>query len=182
MEEQKMNEKESLELIAQMIRVTKQSIGSGSGNKFLMYGYTAAILSIVIYALVYFTGNSAWSAGWFLMFLPFLVSSVREKALFVLTVLTMIVLGFVIGRVNFGLMMPLALLYCGMGTSITGLVIKESSLTYFPLLALVTAIYMFMTIPSLHTPMVWQLYFGGSFVVVMIVPGHILNAKCKKIC
>ena len=27
-----------------------------------MYGYTAAILSIVIYALVYFTGNSAWSA------------------------------------------------------------------------------------------------------------------------
>ena len=43
MEEQKMNEKESLELIAQMIRVTKQSIGSGSGNKFLMYGYTAAI-------------------------------------------------------------------------------------------------------------------------------------------
>ena len=74
-----MNEKESLELIAQMIRVTKQSIGSGSGNKFLMYGYTAAILSIVIYALVYFTGNSAWSAGWFLMFLPFLVSSVREK-------------------------------------------------------------------------------------------------------
>ena len=55
MEEQKMNEKESLELIAQMIRVTKQSIGSGSGNKFLMYGYTAAILSIVIYALVYFT-------------------------------------------------------------------------------------------------------------------------------
>ena len=68
MEEQKMNEKESLELIAQMIRVTKQSIGSGSGNKFLMYGYTAAILSIVIYALVYFTGNSAWSAGWFLMF------------------------------------------------------------------------------------------------------------------
>ena len=204
MEEQKMNEKESLELIAQMIRVTKQSIGSGSGNKFLMYGYTAAILSIVIYALVYFTGNSAWSAGWFLMFLPFLVSSVREKrnrpkvvtytdrminetwrvigALFVLTVLTMIVLGGVIGRVNFGLMMPLALLYCGMGTSITGLVIKESSLTYFPLLALVTAIYMFMTMPSLHTPMVWQLYFGGSFVVVMIVPGHILNAKCKKIC
>ena len=79
MEEQKMNEKESLELIAQMIRVTKQSIGSGCGNKFLMYGYTAAILSIVIYALVYFTGNSAWSAGWFLMFLPFLVSSVREK-------------------------------------------------------------------------------------------------------
>ena len=70
----------------------------------------------------------------------------------------------------------------GMGTSITGLVIKESSLTYFPLLALVTAIYMFMTMPSLHTPMVWQLYFGGSFVVVMIVPGHILNAKCKKIC
>ena len=53
MEEQKMNEKESLELIAQMIRVTKQSIGSGCGNKFLMYGYTAAILSIVIYALVY---------------------------------------------------------------------------------------------------------------------------------
>lgn len=79
MEEQKMNEKESLEFIAQMIRVTKQSIGSGSGNKFLMYGYTAAILSIVIYALIYFTGNSAWSAGWFLMFCHFLSAAYGRK-------------------------------------------------------------------------------------------------------
>ena len=39
MEEKKLNEKESLELITQMIRQSRRNMVVGSGNRFLLYGY-----------------------------------------------------------------------------------------------------------------------------------------------
>ena len=39
-------EKESLELISQMIQMTKENLERGSGNVFLIYGYAAVVLSI----------------------------------------------------------------------------------------------------------------------------------------
>ena len=49
MEEKKFTEKESLELISQMIQATRKNLVKGQGNYFIIYGYTAAILSIIIY-------------------------------------------------------------------------------------------------------------------------------------
>ena len=51
MEEKKFIEKESLELISQMIQATRKNLVKGQGNYFIIYGYTAAILSIIIYTL-----------------------------------------------------------------------------------------------------------------------------------
>lgn len=202
MEEKKLNEKESLELITQMIKQSRKNIAVGSGNRFLLYGYSAVILAVVVFALVYFTGNRLWAALWFAMFLPFVYTTLYDRkhrptvitytdrminetwkvigTLFIITVLTMMILGYVVGSVNFGLMMPLALIYCGIGTSITGLVIKDSVLAYLPLFGLIFAIYMLMTLPALHTPVTWHLYFGISFLIMMVIPGHNLNAKCRK--
>ncbi len=39
MEDRKLNEKESLELITQMIRNTRRNLDAGSGNMFLLWGY-----------------------------------------------------------------------------------------------------------------------------------------------
>lgn len=203
MEEKKLNEKESLELITQMIRQSRKNIGTGSGNRFLLYGYLAVVLAVVVFALVSITGSSVWAAAWFLMFAPFIYTTVHDRkhrptvitytdrmidetwkvigTLFVITVLTMMILGYALGSVNFGLMMPLALIYCGIGTSITGLVIKDSVLAYLPLFGLVFAIYMLMTLPALqHVPATWHLYFGISFLIMMVIPGHNLNAKYRK--
>ena len=45
MEEKKLSEQESLELISQMIRSTRKNMEVGSGNQFLYWGYfTAALL------------------------------------------------------------------------------------------------------------------------------------------
>ena len=60
-------EKESLELISQMIQMTKENLERGSGNVFLIYGYAAVVLSIVVYAAVYITGRPLWNALWFLI-------------------------------------------------------------------------------------------------------------------
>lgn len=202
MEEKKMTEKESLELVFRMIQATRQNLGKGSGNYFLVYGYMALILSVAIYMLLYVTGNTLWAVGWFLMFLPMIVIAFRKKenkplvvtytdsmvkkvwqvigSLFSLTIFVMLVLMFIMGKYDFVLMLPLSLLYAGIGTAITGLVIKESCLVYGSFVGFVFAIYMLMSYTlNGSAEMIWNLYFGLSLVVMMVVPGHVLNNKIK---
>ena len=46
MEERKLNEKESLELIAQMIQNSKKNLQVGRGNQFILWGWIGAITSL----------------------------------------------------------------------------------------------------------------------------------------
>lgn len=48
MEERKLNEKESLELIAQMIQNTKNRLETNCGMPFLFWGYTTLFVSLPI--------------------------------------------------------------------------------------------------------------------------------------
>ena len=57
MEERKLNEKESLELIAQMIQNTKNRLETNCGMPFLFWGYTTLFVSLLIWFLVVTTGN-----------------------------------------------------------------------------------------------------------------------------
>ena len=200
MEEKKLNEKESLELITRMINSTKENFKVGSGNVFLLYGYASVILSVLVYFVNSWTQNSIWSLLWFLMFVPMVISMVQKKpkekpvvtytdrtigniwrvisALFILTVVLMVVLGFYFRSINFSLMLPLSLLYTAMATSITGVVLKEKALTLFPLLGFVFALYMMMAFSmGQHAANVWNLYFGLSMLFMMVIPGHLLNSK-----
>ena len=69
MEEKKITEQESLELIARMIELTKENLEVGRGNQFLYFGYFAFVLSIVVFACVKLTQNNHFSGLWWLMFL-----------------------------------------------------------------------------------------------------------------
>ena len=69
MEEKKITEQESLELIARMIESTKENLEVGRGNQFLYFGYFAFVLSIVVFACVKLTHNNHFSGLWWLMFL-----------------------------------------------------------------------------------------------------------------
>ena len=60
MEEKKLSEQESLELISQMIRSTRKNMEVGSGNQFLYWGYFTAALSVLLFLLVYYTGDARW--------------------------------------------------------------------------------------------------------------------------
>ena len=57
MEERKLNEKESLELIAQMIQNTKNRLETNCGMPFLFWGYTTLFVSLLVWFLVVTTGN-----------------------------------------------------------------------------------------------------------------------------
>lgn len=104
-------------------------------------------------------------------------------SLFVLTVVIMSLLAFHYGGVNFSLMLPLSLLYSGIGVSITGIIIRSRVVMWSPLVGFCFAIYMLMAY-TLHQAVTidWYLYFGLSFVVMMVLPGHYLNRKARNVC
>lgn len=158
MEEKKLTGAESLELISRMIETTKKRMEVGSGNKFLLYGYSAVALSVAVFLLVRFTGDPRWNFAWFLMFIPGMVDAAASRkrrpavvtymdgvlsgmwwivgALFFLTVIVLCAMAFVYGVADFSLMLPLGLLYACFGTSVTGIVIKEPWLVCMPLVGL----------------------------------------------
>ena len=79
MEEKKLTGAESLELISRMIETTKKRMEVGSGNKFLLYGYSAVALSVAVFLLVRFTGDPRWNFAWFLMFIPGMVDAAASR-------------------------------------------------------------------------------------------------------
>lgn len=206
MEEKKLTEKESLELITQMINSSKQKMEVGNGNQFLYWGYFTAILSVLLFTLISLTNSYIWTWGWMLMFgvWPLIAYKKRQKPAAVVTYTDKVinqvwqVMGWMFGftfitsgviefilyhQANFITMLPLSLLYCGLGVSITGIIIQERWMIYSPLVAFIICIYMFtMLIHNEPVTIVWYLYFGFSFVIMMIIPGHILNHKGKQSC
>ncbi len=64
MKEQKLNERESLQVITAMIERTKQRLHLGDGNILLMWGYLTVTISILVSTLLYFTGNVMWNWLW----------------------------------------------------------------------------------------------------------------------
>ena len=67
MEERKLNEKESLELITRMIQNTKDRMAENSGTPFLLWGYVTVIISLLVWFLLKETGNNNWQFLWFLL-------------------------------------------------------------------------------------------------------------------
>lgn len=67
MEERKLNEKESLELIAQMIQNTKNRMETNCGMPFLLWGYTTVFISLLVWLLVTYTQNNNWQYLWFML-------------------------------------------------------------------------------------------------------------------
>lgn len=205
MEDRKLSEKESLDLITQMISASKQNMEVGSGNVLLYWGYTTAILSVVLFALVTYTQDYLWSWGWMLMFAVGPIITYKQRGremrvvtytdktirkvwqvfgqMFWLSFVLMALFGGIHDQWDFILMLPLSLLYCGLGVSINGIILREKWMTYSPVVAFAFVIYMLMELISDEPGRaLWYLYFGFSFVVMMIIPGHILNRKAKRQC
>ena len=205
MKEQNLTEKESLELISRMIQQTKQNLKVGSGNTLLYYGYTAVIISIAVYVLCYFTSAMAWHNLWFLMFVPMIYEKISRKkkrvsvvtyidkavknvwsvinSLFILSVATIIVIGFITNVIILIPMMPLSLLYVGIGTACTGVITNEKSMTYFPIISFIISIYMLIYLLANGSfGIEWNLLCGLGFLTMLVIPGHILNRKSLKQC
>ena len=67
MVERKLNEKESLELITQMIKNTQRNVDVGGGNQFIVWGVSILATSIVVLGLLFLTENHLFQFAWFLI-------------------------------------------------------------------------------------------------------------------
>ena len=79
MEERKMTEKESLELISQMITKSRVRLERQAGWPLVLWGVAAALMGIAVWAGVKFTGNAAWYTLWFLLLIVFPIHWIWAK-------------------------------------------------------------------------------------------------------
>lgn len=190
MEERKLEAAESLALIGRMIENTRSRMVRNSGRPLLAWGYATVLTTLVVWGAVAYFQDGRWNylwmllplLGWLLMWLT------REKApegavrTFVDRVIGIVwlVMGlsawFVSMLSLFSLMrLPILfiiLLLMGMGTTITGLIIRFKPVIAGGIAAIAIAPF------SMIAPNMWQpLLFIAGFTVMMIIPGHILNYK-----
>ena len=203
MEEKNFTEKESLELISSMISKTRQRLEVGSGNVFLYYGYSALAISVATFLVSYLTGSHIWNVLWFLMFVPMAVimgKSQKNKPevttytdrmlentwkivglLMILSVAVIAVNGFFTKVFCFSPMLPLSLMIVSIGSMLTGLTVNENNITAISIAGFIIPVKLLidMRLGHYYVP-VWDLMAGLSFVLTLVIPGHILNRKSGK--
>lgn len=199
MEEKRLNEQESLALIASMIRNTQHRMERNAGGPFLIWGYTTVAGAVGIALLVQFTGSYQWQWLWFLLpaiAWPLTIKDTFGKGKEVVTFVDKVIgyvwlvcgiAGFAISAlsivINLGtsyrLSLPVFLcinLLMGMGTAMTGLILKFKPCIWGGFAAMALAfLYPFLSgVSGFYV-------FAAVFVVMMIIPGHLLNARAKKL-
>ena len=191
MEERKLNEKESLELIARMIQNTKNRMAENSGTPFLLWGYMTVIISLLVWFLLKETGNSDWQFLWFLLpviAFPATLWSQRKARKTVKTYIDRVVGyvwtvfglgGFLVTCITMFVgnipVLFTVLLLMGMGTALTGLIIRMK------VVAVGGALGARLSIGCFYVPGMNQiLFFALAFVFMMVIPGHYLNRMAKQ--
>lgn len=193
MEDRKLNEKESLELITRMIRETQENVARYAAYPLLAWGYTTVIVAIVIWYAFLQTGSYKVNYLWFA--LPAIAGPItlyfarkngkRGVKNYIDRITGQIwlvfgVVGWVLslvafdGKVDILFIIPLLM---GMATTLSGCVSK-----YKPMVIAGSAsIALSFSILFIHGAD-RLLAFAAIFVVMMIIPGHILNKQMKQLC
>lgn len=206
MEERKLTEKESLEVITSMIARTKQRY-VGDGRIMLLWGYLVGIVSILVWIMLAATGQSIWNILWFaipviggiatpimarkhqirsgIMTFSDKVTSrlwtIAGGSEFV-TILVCICIQYFTGSSCWSAMLAYTLVAMPIAEIAQGLLIKEKSLTLGGAIGLSIGIVTVCCVAG-HIPLGANWYmplFILAFVAMMIVPGHILNNKASR--
>lgn len=207
MEEKQMTEKESLELISQMIRQTKDRLAIGSGNLLLVWGYVCVAVSLLVYGLVMYTCDARMCILYFLVpvlgaclqgyvlkrmqrkygnaenFTTRIVNKVWGVVGIVFIIATVVCAYFFVmaHTTTWVAMFVLGLLAPGFGCTVTGYVLRESSMVVGGYMGIALGVAMLCTVLSDSVlPAAWCLAFAASYVLMMVVPGHYLNRKARR--
>lgn len=206
MEDKKLTEKESLEVIISMIARTKARY-LGSGNILLMWGYLAVFSSILVWILLAATRQNVWNWLWFaipVIGMPLTsIMARREKrtdgvvtysdkitshlwSIFGVSeiVLTLICLGFSLfgGIKCWTAMIVYTIIAAPFAEIAQGLIVKEKSLTWGGIVGLAIGMVLVCCVTG-KIPLLANWFmplFILFWVVMMIVPGHIINHKATK--
>ena len=204
MEDKKMTEKESLELITAMINRTRQRY-IGDGNILLMWGYLTVIVTALVWIMLITTHNPAWNWLWFAIgvvggiathimskksdlkngvksYSDKITSQIWTIVGFASVVATLFCVGFGLKGFNaWGMMFAIPLLIVPMAEMAQGIIVKEKSLVVGGAIGLCVGLFTFCCIVgNVRLLINWFLpLFMIAFACMMIIPGHIINNKAK---
>lgn len=192
MEDRKLDAAESLALIGRMIENTRSRMVRNAGRPFLAWGYATAATLIAVWAAVSCTGDVRWNYLWFMLPLlgGALIYFTRPKAAegsvhtYVDRVLDLI--WSVIGpatllistlAICFVVRFPVAftvLLMIGLGTTINNLIIGFKPGVAGGIAGIVLASVSLVVTGNWHAGL-----FLAAFVLMTIIPGHILSYRYR---
>lgn len=203
MDDKKLNERESLELITEMIERTKQRY-VGDGNIMLVWGYTSVAVAVLIWVLLAVTGNPAWNWLWFLIWIIGLggsklisrnerekygVKSYSDKMTSnlwsvvgwtaIVSSLLCFAFMFFLGVNSWLTMMVFALVIVPFAEIAQGIVVNEKTLIAGGAVGLLAGLITICCITGgVGLKASWFMpMFIVVFIAMMIIPGHILNRK-----
>lgn len=191
MEDRKLNEKESLELIAQMIRNSKKNVNQNAGGPILIWGYATILVSLFVYT-VWILDNQNLMFSWFLIPVlggvgNFLFLRGRKPALTktyldrVINNIWMVMGTVIVGMSVTAFIFPLPILFfigilCSAAITLTGCVADSKVYKICGILGILLS---FLCLVVRGPEQI--LIFAGVFFVMMIIPGHILNAETRRL-
>jgi len=206
MDEKKINEKESIEIITSMIARTKERYRLGDGNIMLMWGYLTITVSLLVWILLALSHNPAVNWLWFLIWIiggtatPIMarnktvekgVKTYTDKIISrlwsivgyssIIGTLFCLALFFVAGADAWRAMFIFALVIVPIAEISNGIVLNEKSVVIGGSIGLAAGIFMTCCIAA-HITLIaaWTMpLFIFAFVCMMIIPGHIINHKAK---
>lgn len=192
MEEKNLTQNESLELISRMIKETRNNLERGGGNIYLLWGYVWLFVSLVIYVLLLKTGDYRVQWLWFgipLLGYPGMIYMLKKQdkgaVTFVGRVISniWIVVGVVAGLLSLYMfidykaypIMFLMSLLVNSAVAMSGLILKFRPIAIAGFLGILLSFAMLM-VSGLNQILIYALF----AVIMLIIPGHILNAACRK--
>lgn len=211
MKNEQLSETQSLELIASMIRDSRTRLARNSGMPFLVWGYTIVIVSLFEFFMMRCSADpQPWMWAWFAIpvmgwvGMKVFCHDDRGARNYIDRVISAVWTVFGISMFAAALMsvayhtsiLYIIVTFIGMGTAITGLVIRDRLTSAAGFLAMLAAqifplrtwIYIRFSehaVPG-EGPMKWNseniLIFAAIFFLLMVIPGHILNRKSNRTC
>lgn len=205
MENNKLSEAQSLELITSMIQDSRSRLARNSGTPFLIWGYTTVAVSLFNALALYLGWSHAWAWSWFsipvigwlgMMLLFKQEPSARNYIDRIVSMIWVVIgLSFAwlfVGAVVFGCSISfLTVVVMGIGTVLTGCVIKHRTTAIcgwaamcasliFPIVYFIIA--KSGSASAISEAWIWGelIVFALIFLVMMVIPGHILNHKYNK--
>lgn len=193
MEDKVLTEKESLDLISQMIRNTRSRLEDNSGIPFLIWGYTTVIVAVIVWSLVTTSGNYLWHWLWFaipvfggtlwLLHNKKQLNNRSRVITFVDRAISHVWMVFgiasfmisIIALLTYIPILFIVLLTMGMATAITGLIIRFKPIIFSGFIGI-----LFSPLCVIVRDTSSILIFAAIFVLMMVIPGHMLNYTAKR--
>ena len=201
-----MTEAQSLELITSMINDTRNRLARNSGTPFLIWGYTTVAIALLNCVTTYLQLSHYWNFSWFAI--PFIgwigmmlfykkdkgARNIIDRVISIIwCVLSVAYLWIFIGSTVYRApILYYTILLMGVGTLITGLVLRHRTTQCCGVGAMICSLAYPFSINLIHKSDIATItmlqswawieiaYFAAIFFVMMVIPGHILNHKYNR--